>query len=204
MTEELLHWIANHRVEISGTVLGIVYVFLSVKQNVYTWLTGLLTAILYTAVFFQSKFYADMALQIYYIWISIYGWIIWTKGHTNKNGHSDYPVSSLKPRLTAILITIALLLWLLIFIILKYFTDSPVPFGDAFTTAFSIVATWMLARKILEHWLIWIVVDLISLGLYIWKGLYPTALLFLIYTAVAFWGYAEWKKELKNGQKNTL
>lgn len=191
-------WWRNHWLEIAGTLLGMVYVFLSVKQNVFTWLTGFLTSALYIVVFFQSKFYADMALQVYYLWISVFGWYIWTKGPTSKAGRSDYPVSRINKQLGLILTGIALLLWLLIYFALKAFTDSPVPFGDAFTTAFSIVATWMLARKILEHWLVWIVVDLISLGLYVWKGLYPTAILFMIYTIVALWGFNEWKKELKN------
>jgi nicotinamide mononucleotide transporter len=189
-------WFWNHWVEITGTLLGTAYVFLSVKQNIFTWLTGFLTSVLYTIVFFQSKFYADMGLQVYYIWISLYGWFIWTKGNTSRAGRSNFPVSQINKRLMIVLTLIALLLWLIIYFVLKQFTDSPVPFGDAFTTAFSIVATWMLARKILEHWLIWIVVDLISMGLYLWKGLYPTAILFLIYTVVAFWGYSEWKKGL--------
>lgn len=91
---------------------------------------------------------------------------------------------------------VSVFLWILIYFVLVYFTDSPVPFGDSFTTAFSIVATFMLARKIIEHWLIWIVVDIVSLILYLYKGLYPTSLLFVIYTLAAVWGYIEWRKEL--------
>jgi len=77
-----------------------------------------------------------------------------------------------------------------------HYTDTQVPYWDGLTTALSIVATWMLARKKIEHWLVWVVVDAISMGLFIFKELYPTTLLFLVYTVLAVYGYAEWKKEL--------
>ena len=86
--------------------------------------------------------------------------------------------------------------------ILVNFTDSDIPYWDAFTTAFSITATWMLARKIIEHWLIWIVVDLVSAGLYIYKGLYPTTVLFLVFTILAIMAYVEWKKDLNKDEES--
>ncbi len=79
-------------------------------------------------------------------------------------------------------------------VILDKFTDSPIPYWDAFTTAVSFTATWMLARKILEHWILWILVDAVSMGLYLYRGLYPTLVLFTIYTTMAAIGYFEWKK----------
>jgi nicotinamide mononucleotide transporter len=90
----------------------------------------------------------------------------------------------------------AVLFGIIAFILIN-FTDSEIPYWDAFTTAGSFVATWMLARKIIEHWLIWIIVDSVSLGLYIYKGLYATVILFAVYTLLAVMGYIEWKKELK-------
>jgi nicotinamide mononucleotide transporter len=90
---------------------------------------------------------------------------------------------------------------LLIWYILKEFTDSPVPMADALATALSIVATWMLARKILEHWLLWIFVDAFSVGLFLYKQLYPTVVLFVIYTVMACIGYIEWKRDLKNNER---
>lgn len=196
MIQHFIEWVIRNWVEILGTVLGLVYVFLSIKQNILTWLTGLLTSVLYIYVFFVSKFYADMALQVYYVWVSIYGWWLWSKGVDTKKGHISMPVSRLKTKTTVILALISMALWAGIFFILKFFTDSPVPFGDAFTTALSIVATWMLARKIIEHWIIWVVVDFVSLVLYVYKGLYPTSIMFVVYTGAAVWGYFEWKKQL--------
>lgn len=196
MLQQLFNWLFQNWIEITGSVLGVLYIFFSVKQNILTWLTGLLTSVLYIVVFFSSKFYADMALQFYYVVISIYGWILWTKGKQIDNRKEGLPVVSTPAKMYPLLILISTGLWTGIYFILKNYTDSPVPVGDSFTTALSIVATWMLARKIIEHWLVWIVVDLISLGLYIYKGLYPTTILFLVYTVAAVWGYLEWKKEL--------
>lgn len=198
MNSIVLDWFILNWVEILGALLGIGYVLLSVKQNILTWALGLATSLLYIYVFFVSKFYADMTLQFYYVWISIYGWIIWAKGKKTSHGREKLRVTHVSSRLAFNILIISILLWVGIFFVLKNFTDSPVPFGDAFTTAFSIVATWMLARKIIEHWLIWIVVDIVSIGLYIYKGLFPTTVLFIVYTSVAVWGYIEWRKDMLN------
>ncbi|MDA3818526.1 MAG: nicotinamide riboside transporter PnuC [Prolixibacteraceae bacterium] len=202
MNSIVIDWFILNWVEILGTLLGIGYVLLSVKQNILTWALGLATSLLYIYVFYVSKFYADMALQFYYVWISIYGWIIWTKGKQTSHGREKLQVTNVSQKLVVHLAAISILLWLAIYIVLINFTDSPVPLGDAFTTAFSIVATWMLARKIIEHWLIWIVVDIVSIGLYIYKGLYPTTVLFVVYTSVAVWGYIEWRKDMLNETTN--
>ena len=196
MSNPFVEWVIRNWVEILGTVFGIAYVFLSIKQNILTWFLGLLTSVLYIYVFLVTKFYADMALQVYYVWVSIYGWYLWSRGKQTNHGREVLPVVSLKRKLMFMLTIISLMLWVGIYFILKDFTDSPVPVGDAFTTALSIVATWMLARKIIEHWLIWVVVDFISLLLYIYKGLYPTSLMFVVYTGAAIWGYYEWRRDL--------
>ena len=197
MAGELLSWGCQHWVEIAGALLGVMYVFLSVKQNILTWLLGLLTSFLYIFVFFDSGFYADMTLQFYYVWVSIYGWIIWAKGKPTNYGKEELPVSRTNKKMAIILLGISFLLWGLIWFILKKFTNSPVPVGDSFITSLSIVATWMLARKKIEHWLVWIIVDSVSLLLYIYKELYPTVVLYAIYTVAAIWGYIVWKKDLR-------
>lgn len=193
--EIVTNWLAGNYIELSGAVLGFLYIILSIRQHILTWPTGLLTSALYIYVFLVSKFYADMALQAYYVGISLYGWYHWLKGNKNKQDNK-LRVSQINKKTGLILIPISLLLYILIFLILKNYTDSPVPHGDAITTALSIVATWMLARKILEHWLIWIFVDAFSMGLYIYKSLWPTSILFFIYTIMAFYGYIQWKKEI--------
>jgi nicotinamide mononucleotide transporter len=196
MHNEILEWLAGNKIEILGAILGILYIFFSIRQNIFTWPTGLLTSALYIFVFFQSKFYADMGLQVYYVGISIYGWYYWAKGKKPEDTET-VPVKRTRKILWIKMGVVAALLYGAILFILLNFTDSPVPFMDTLTTALSIVATWMLARKYIEHWLIWIVVDVISVGLYIYKDLWPTVILFVVYTIMAVLGYIEWKKDLK-------
>lgn len=201
MLPEIINWLVKNYVEAGGAALGLIYIFLSIRQRIWTWPVGLLTSLLYCVVFFQSKFYADMALQVYYVGVSIYGWYHWLRGNTGNPG--KLPVTATPRRYWIPLLVISLLLFLLISFVLKTFTDSPVPVGDGFTTAFSLTATWMLARKYLEHWLIWIVVDLLSAVLYATKDLWATVVLFAVYTGMAVAGYLEWKKELTNRTQPT-
>jgi len=143
-----------------------------------------------------------MALQGYYVLISIYGWYLWLSGnHASKN--TELKISRLTRRTGVYLLLITLAMLVSIWIILTKYTDSTTPFADAFATALSIVATWMLARKIIEHWLVWIFVDLFSIGLFWYKSLIPTAILFSIYAIMAVLGFFEWRRSI-NFSKNTL
>lgn len=193
--ELIIKWLSGNYIELLGAILGIAYIFFSIRQSILTWPVGLLTSILYVWVFFVSKLYADMGLQMYYVVVSIYGWYEWLRG--NKSNHSEpLKVSRLSVKLGVALSIVSLFLFVLIWYILKNYTDSPVPMADGFATALSIVATWMLARKILEHWLVWIFVDAFSVGLFWYKDLLPTVILFVVYTVMAYIGYREWRQEL--------
>ena len=198
MTDFITSWIWANKIEVLGAILGLIYIFFSIRQHILTWPTGLFTSLLYTAVFFQSGFYADMGLQVYYVIISIYGWYYWLKGGKKGSQEEQVPVTKMPRHLffKSILSTVAIYA-ILLFILIR-FTDSTVPIMDSLTTALSITATWMLAKKYIEHWLIWIFVDLVSAGLYIYKGLWPTVVLFVVYTIMAVLGYIEWKKTIKN------
>lgn len=186
------NWLQAHYIEIVGVVFSVIYLLFSIRQNILLWPTGMISAILYMVVFFKAKFYADMGLNAYYFFISIYGWIVWQKGKRESDRQIAIVRIQWKPGL--ILAGLTGLAFLGIGLILDRYTDSPVPYWDALTTAMSFTATWMLARKILEHWIIWIIVDAISMGLYLYRGLYPTMILFAIYTTMAVIGYLEWKK----------
>ena len=197
----IFKWLSENYIELLGAILGIAYIVLSIRQNIWTWPVGLATSILYVWVFLVSKLYADMSLQMYYVFISIYGWYEWIRG--NQTSHTDpLKISRLQRRLGVILSVVTFLIFLLIWYILETFTDSQVPFADALATSLSIVATWMLARKILEHWIIWIFVDTFSVGLFWYKNLMPTVLLFVVYAIMAVIGYLEWKKEVKAEPQN--
>lgn len=190
-------WLLVNKIELLGAILGVIYIRFSIKQNIFTWPTGILTSALYIVVFFNSALYAAMGLQFYYVAISIYGWYYWLNGKKADN-KSLLPVRRVKKKLWVQLGVISILLYFSILFVLVKFSDSDVPFMDSLTTTLSITATWMLARKYIENWVIWIFVDFASIGLYIYKSLWPTVILFVVYTVLAFFGYIEWKKDLKS------
>lgn len=188
-------------IEIFGVVTGILYVILEVKQNRLLWPLGIITSATYVYVFFSGKFYADMGLQVYYVLISIYGWYYWSKGGA-RSSSGELRVSSINRKQFFILLLVFLLCWTGIYFLLDLLTDSAVPAGDSFTTAIAIVATWMLTRKIIEQWFLWIIANLVSIALYIYKGLYPTVILYAVYTGMAVYGYLEWRKSMKKQLSN--
>lgn len=194
--ESFISWFSSNYVEVIGVVTSLVYLYFSVKQIIWLWPFGIISSALFILIFFNSKFYADMGLQVYYLGVSIYGWIYWSRGTVDINEKSTLPVSRVNRRLSVVLVSTGIVTMLGITFLLKSFTDSDVPWGDGFTTAGSIVATWMLARKILEHWLVWVVVDSVAAGLYFYKELYPSFILYLIFTIIALIGYNHWKKGL--------
>lgn len=191
----MISWISDQYIEILGVLFSLLYLFFSIRQKILLWPMGIISALLYMVVFYQSKFYADMGLNGYYFIISIYGWILWNRGR-NETG-KGFPVTRINTRLALLLAAITLGAFFGIGLLLDHFTDSPIPYWDAFTTAVSFTATWMLARKILEHWILWIIVDAVSMGLYLYRGLYPTLVLFAVYTAMAVIGFIQWKRNLQ-------
>ncbi len=190
----MYNYFLEHWVEITGTILSLIYLYLSIKQEIGLWIFGFLCSALYVVVFWQSKFYADMSLQFYYLGVSVYGWINWKTGaHTNNN---EIKIEKTKFKPAVLLFISAVIIYFIYYFVLQNFTDSPLPKADSFTTALSIVATWMLARKLIENWLLWVIIDGVSAGLYLYKQLYPTSILFFIYTVMALVGYLQWRKAM--------
>lgn len=178
--------------EIIGFVTGVAGVWLAARENPWTWPVGIINVTIYVFVFLKSGLYGDMGLQVFYILIGFYGWYTWLHGNEN----SKLQIANCKLQILAALLLIsAILFFFLSFLLQK--TDSTVPYLDALTTVLSISATWMMTRKYIEHWMVWIFVDLVYVGLYIYKLLYLTAGLYLIFTILAVYGYIEWKKIMK-------
>lgn len=196
MFQSLTEWLLVNKIEVLGAILGILYIRFSIRQNIFTWPTGILTSALYIIVFFNSALYASMMLQFYYVGISVYGWYYWLNGKRDDN-KSLLPIQTANKKLWIKLVVIFAVLYVIILFILIRFSDSDVPYLDSLTTSLSIVATWMLAKKYIENWIIWIIADTVSVGLYIFKSLWPTVILFVVYTILAYFGYIEWKKDLK-------
>jgi len=196
MTAEITDWLVGHWAELTGAILGIVYILLSVRQKTLTWAFGIATSVVYAWVFYSSRFYAGMGLQVYYVAVSIYGWFYWISGK-QKGKSGEIPVRSLDLTSGLISSLLAAGSFILLYLLLSLRTDSPVPFMDALTTALSIAATWLLARKVLENWLLWIVTNLLCIGLYAWQNLWPTVVLFSVYEALAVYGYFRWKRSMQ-------
>ena len=210
---EITTWISNNYIEIFGAVTGILYVFLEIRQNIWLWPVGIATSAVYIWVFFTSKFYADMNLQGYYLVISILGWYWWIRGKNGRGGEGEkgrerksesesgsegrrLRVSKINVKTTLILSSVFIVLYAVMHFVLDRLTDSPVPGWDAFITSLSITATWMLARKIYEHWYLWIIVNTVSAILFLSRGLYPTFILYVVYGIMSFSGLRVWKKDL--------
>ena len=209
-------WLSDNYIEIFGAVAGIVYVFLEIRQTIWLWPVGIITSAVYIWVFFSSKFYADMSLQVYYLGISFLGWYWWSRrkngrmGEREKGRQNDSEADGLRDKETERLVVTRLklktgvflaivfvILYSIMWVVLSNFTDSPVPAWDAFITSLSIVATWMLARKIYEHWFLWIVVNFVSAVIFMIKGLYPTVILYIVYGVMSFAGLVEWEKTIR-------
>ena len=214
-----MNWISDNYIEVFGAVTGIIYVFLEIRQTIWLWPVGILTSAVYIWIFFTSKIYADMSLQVYYLVISILGWYWWAKGTgrraqgagqnedgtelraqstgQNKEGEKgELVVTRLKLMTGLVLAAVFILLYITMYLVLTRLTDSPVPVRDSFITSLSIIATWMLAQKIYEHWYLWIVVNFVSAVLFLTRGLYPTVILYIVYGIMSFAGLVAWKKTI--------
>ncbi len=177
-----------------AVIAGFAYVWFNIRQNIWTWPAAIFSSALFGVVFFDSSLYATMTLQGLFITIAIYGWKKWLTG--GRDG-GVLRVSRLSLRLGLILLAVTVLIALLLASVLATYTDSQYPQWDAITTALSVTASWMVARKILENWLVWIVTDIVYVGLYMASGLYLTTLLYAAYLILAAIGYVTWRRSYR-------
>jgi nicotinamide mononucleotide transporter len=177
--------------EAVAVAFGIVSVYLSVRQNIWSWPTAVVNVALYFLVFRDAKLYADMGLQLVYLILSLYGWYEWLYGGENR---SELRVSRATPRMTLSLVVIAAVSVAVLGTFLARSTDAALPYMDSTTTSTSLVAQWMMTRKVLENWAVWMAVDVAYVGMFIYKALYLTAGLYAVFFALAAMGYAQWKR----------
>jgi len=176
--------------QIVGVALGLIYLYLEFKVNPWMWVVGIIMPCTQAVLYFKSGLYADSGMQIYYVGAGIYGLAVWLSGGKKKESGG---IARTPGRMWLRLAGCCLLALAGLYFLLSCCTDSTVPFWDALTTALSIVALWMLSRKYLEQWLVWLAVDLISAALYVYKGIPLTAGLYLLYCALAVVGFIKWK-----------
>ena len=181
--------------QIVGVALGLLYLWLEYRANIWLWVVGMLMPCVHCVLYFQSELYADCAMQGYYILAGLYGLVAWLLGH--KRTKRPLEIAHTPLRFIVPLVVIYGVLHAAIYFLLIRFTDSDVPFWDAMTTAMSMIAMWLLSRKYIEQWLVWLAVDAITVGLYLYKGIPLTAGLYTLYTALAIVGYMRWRRVYK-------
>ena len=179
--------------EVTAFVFGVVSVFLSVRENIWSWPTAIVNVLLYFLVFRDAKLYADMGLQLVYFVLSIYGWYEWLHGGANRTALT---VSALRLRTGLILAAIAVAFAVALGTLLARTTDAALPYLDAATASTSLAAQWMMTRKILQNWAVWMAVDVVYVGMYLFKGLALTAVLYAIFFVLAAMGHVQWKRSL--------
>ena len=181
-------------VEVLAAVFGFVCVVLTLRRNIWCWPTGLVQVSLYIWVFWKAKLYSDMGLHVVYVLMSFYGWWHWLRGGLDKGRVRV-------ERLTRP----GALFWLVLAgagtaglgLLMATRTDAALPYWDAATTVLSLIAQWLMARKVLESWLYWITVDVLAVGIYAVKGLYPSSLLYGTFLVLASLGFFAWLKSLR-------
>jgi nicotinamide mononucleotide transporter len=176
-----------------GTVSGFACVYLAAKQNILNWPISIVSVLAYSILFFEYKLYGDAALQLYFLGTAIYGWYYWIK---RKEEHKK-PIVKLSKKEIGLIAVIITILSVFLGLFLDHFTDTNVPYADGFCTAMSFVAQFLMTRKVLQNWILWIIVDICYLPLYLYKNLALTTILYILLLILAAIGYLDWRKTWK-------
>lgn len=183
--------IMEQYLEILGVIVGAIYLWLEYKASIYLWIASIVMPAIYLVVFYGAGLYADTAINIYYLVVALYGWFAWKYGSSDKK---ELPITRISTRQAVAMVALYAVMQVVISLALIHLTDSDVAWFNGLTSALSVVGMWMLARKWIEQWIVWIVVDILSAGLYCYKGLYLTAILYAIYAIIAIFGYRKWQQ----------
>jgi len=179
-------------VEVVAFVLAIAMVVCNIRVNPIGWPLAIVSSLLYVALFWDNKLYGDASLQVFFALVAGWGWWQWLRG-TQDGGHALQVRSmGLRGRLAVVVATLAL--WPALGWFLKHWTDTDVPWWDAFPTAASVVGQWLLGRKYVENWPMWVVVNTVSIALFAYKGLWLTAALYAIFLGMSFAGWRAWQR----------
>ena len=187
-------------IEIFGLCAGTLSIALLIKQNIWTWPIGIAYTFASLYIFFTAKLYADFALHVFFLFMSFYGWYYWLQG--NSTFDSELPVRRESKKVLAYSIIICVLAIILASNLFTMYTDAELPYWDNTTSILSVLAIWLQSRKKIESWVFWLIIDILSVGIYFYKDLYLYSLLYSIYVAMAFFGYATWLKSYRNEQRN--
>ena len=190
----IFDYLLQNWLEFTAVIFAILYLILAVNQNILCWVAGIVSSILYFFIMQSAGLYMEAYLQIFYVFMGLYGWLQWRKGNQIDNNFIVNTWGMLKHFYA---ISLILALSVSSGLLLTLYTDAALPFFDAFVTWGAVVATYMVAKKLLENWIYWLVIDSISILLFISRDLLPTAFLFGLYIIIIFFGYKSWKKVLE-------
>ena len=187
--------------ETVAAALGLAYLLLAVRRSLWCWLCAFVSTAIYLVIFARASLYMQSALQVFYLAMAAYGFIDWRKGRT---AEGEVVIRSWTPAqhgFAALAVAVATLVngWLL-----ARNTDAVSPYLDSFVTWGSVITTWMVARRVIENWLYWVIVDSVAAWLYLTSGLYPTTVLFVIYLGIVVRGYFVWRREQSSQQRQPL
>ena len=191
-------FLRNSLLELTAVVFAIVYLVLAVRENILCWFAAGISTIIFLTIFWDVKLYMESGLQIYYLGMAVFGWYQWRLAN---DGSKNLQVSmwSMPQHLLALAL-IALLTFISGYL-LNSGTDARLPYLDSLTTWGSVVTTFMVVRKVLENWIYWLVIDSISIYLYMDRELYFTSMLFAVYIVIVFFGWFSWSKSYKQNMK---
>ena len=185
---------ATSRLELLAVVLALAMVGFNIRERHWGWPLAIVSSLLYFGLFSRSKLYGDAALQIFFACIALWGWVQWLRGR--RADGSALRVTRLSTRGTWAVLGACAVLWPGVALFLMYYTDSDVPWWDAFPTAVSLVGQYLLGRKYVENWLVWIAVNVVSVGLFAYKGLWLTTGLYGLFIVLSVVGWRAWKRRL--------
>ncbi|TMP00969.1 nicotinamide mononucleotide transporter [Pseudoalteromonas sp. S3260] len=189
------HW------EYIAVALSMAYLLLAIKENLWCWPAAFFSTLIYTIMYWNGALLMESLLNFYYMYMAVFGWVVWRKGKANKAQRliTSWPVNR-----HIILIVLTALVSLAIGYVMQNYTHADFAYLDSFTTCFAVVTTYLVAKKVLENWLYWIVIDAASMYLYYEKGYYPTLVLFVFYTVMAAWGFKTWYEEYEQSQAKPM
>lgn len=184
--------------DVTATIVGLVYIWLEYRASIYLWIAGIIMPAIDIFLYYSAGLYADFGMAVYYTLAAVYGLLVWKFG--KKKGQKDneeLPVTHIRRNLILPATITFLAAWGAIYVILTRFTNTDVPVTDSFANALSFIGLWALARKYLEQWIVWIVVDVVLSVLYVYKGIPFKAGLYALYVIIAIAGYFKWKRMME-------
>ena len=190
-TTSTLEWVS--------VVFGLIYVILAARENIWCWPAAFIGTATAVVLLWNVSLLMDSALNVYYLAMAVFGWWQWRRGGSN---NAELSIQSWRPSQHLITLMVIAILTVVSGSVLKSYTQAAFPFIDSFTTWAAVITTWMVTQKILENWLYWVVIDIISLGLYLQKGLTLYALLFMLYTIIAVVGYINWLSKFRHAEQS--